>query len=96
MAPLALELAASTFELCKTAQHTLDLDRARDFVGAYIDAGGPVPPSDVSALIPLMRLLIRRDALLTLAHSDAPDQQAYAKRQIGAFQSLKQVRLSWI
>ena len=92
VAPLALELAAATFELCKTDAHTLNLDRAADFVQAYRDADGPVPLHELAFLIPLMRVWIREDARRALLHSDTPVELAYAEQQVEAFQTLRTLR----
>jgi Ser/Thr protein kinase RdoA (MazF antagonist) len=91
VAPLALELAAATFELCKDTSQTLHVDRARAFVKAYLEADGPIPEREIELLPMLMRVWIREDVQRSLLQPNNPDGQAYRQQQIRAFQALKDI-----
>ncbi len=85
--PLALELAGATFELCKRQDNSLDLERADDFIAAYRSADGPVAAEELRLLLPLMRLWIRRDAVLNHIHDSALNHD-YVQGQARAFRAL--------
>ena len=91
--PLAVELAAATFELCKNDEHVLQLDHADRFVAAYRAAGGPVHDHEIKMLLPLVRLWIRNDARLSLAY-DGDLGSDYVAKQIRAFRDL--ARCNWM
>lgn len=90
--PLSVELAAATFELCKDESHALHPDRARGFVRAYLESGGPVPVEEAEHLISLMRVWIRSDAARSLHLAAEEAERAYALRQIDAFHALREIR----
>jgi Ser/Thr protein kinase RdoA (MazF antagonist) len=53
---LVLELGRAVWEFCKCKRrHTLQLPRARAFLRAYQEAGGPVPQRELDLLVPFMR-----------------------------------------
>jgi Ser/Thr protein kinase RdoA (MazF antagonist) len=85
--PLAAELASATFELCKNDEHVLQFDTANEFVRAYREAGGPIHDSEINLLLPLIRVWLRNDALLSLAY-DGHSGSDYATKQVRAFSDL--------
>jgi len=86
--PLVVELAGATFEFCRNDDHVLDFKRADAFVAAYRNSGGPVPDSELTLLLPLIRLWIRNDARNSLAYDQGSGANEYAEKQISAFQAL--------
>lgn len=65
---LARELAWATWEFGHDeSSRELDLDRARTFLTGYRDVSGPFEPGLAQALIPLMRVELRRNARYSLA-----------------------------
>ncbi|MEN8143749.1 MAG: phosphotransferase [Gemmatimonadota bacterium] len=92
LGPLVLELAGATFEFCKNDDHILQADRAREFLRAYLNAGGPVPDHELEMLVPFIRWWVRRDARWSLACTGG-SQSAYARKQIEAFADLAHVRI---
>lgn len=92
VAPLAVELAGATFEFCRNDEHVLQVERAREFVAAYRNAGGPLPDHEIAMLLPLMRWWVRKDARTSLAYSSGAE-NPYARNQIRAFGVLADLRL---
>lgn len=89
---LALELAGATFEFCRDDRHVLLTRRAQAFVGAYREAGGPLPDREIAMLLPLMRWWVREDARTSLAWS-AESANPYARKQVEAFWRLADVHV---
>ncbi|HEV3049412.1 MAG TPA: phosphotransferase [Longimicrobium sp.] len=62
---LVYELARATWEFCSEGE-SLGLPRARSFVQAYCEAGGPVPEGEWDLLVPFIRYTRLEDALFAL------------------------------
>jgi Ser/Thr protein kinase RdoA (MazF antagonist) len=95
---LAQELAWAVWEFGQDASRAdLDLERARNFVAAYADEGGPVPASEQRLIIPLIRKRLREEvdqAAGWVARGAAIDQD-YMDREIAAFHKLRDVDIEW-
>lgn len=82
------EVAWSTWEFAKTAAgDDLHLDRAQDFLAAYLDEGGPVSPCEFQHVVPAIRWRLRAEvrAALTAASRGMPWDPEYMAEEIRAF-----------
>ncbi len=70
----------------------LDVKRAREFVTAYCENGGPVPTREVELLVGFMRWWIREDARVSFTECPGSS-NTYAWIQVRAFAGLRDVRL---
>jgi Ser/Thr protein kinase RdoA (MazF antagonist) len=67
---VALELGRAVWEFCKCKRrHILLPARARAFLSAYQEAGGPVPETDFDLLLPFIRCALLIDALTDLGNA---------------------------
>ena len=93
---LSWELGRATWEFCKDeAVHTLDEARAHMFLGAYLEAGGPVPMSEFDMLVPFMRCVRLQEVLAALGDAlrgEAWDPE-YTLHNLLALEHLQHARL---
>jgi len=88
IAYLIEEIAWSTWEFAKTAAgDDLHLDRAQDFLAAYLDEGGPVSPREFQHVVPAIRWGLRDEvrAALAAASRGLPWDPEYRAEEIRAF-----------
>jgi hypothetical protein len=89
---LAGELGRALWEFCKSdSRHTLQAERAGDFLRAYHEAGGPVPKSDFDLLVPLNRCVRLVEVLFALdeARRSQPWDAGYTLRNLRALENLE-------
>ena len=83
---VAYDLANAMWEFCKSGDVVLNRVAADEFVRAYRDAGGTVPPEEDEALIPLVR--VRRVLELLRAPYDRTVDWNYQLCNLEAFHGL--------
>ena len=89
---LVAELGRALWEFCKSeTRQTLHAERARDFLRAYREAGGPVPESDFDLLVPLNRCVRLIEVLFALdeARRGQPWDAAYTLGNLRALANLE-------
>jgi len=89
---LMQEVAWSTWEFCQTASgDDLHHDRARAFVEAYRDAGGPCKAEEFALLIPFIRWRLREEIRFNLAAAAAGHDwdPEYVDEELRAFERLR-------
>jgi Ser/Thr protein kinase RdoA (MazF antagonist) len=68
---VVLELGRAVWEFCQCKRrHILLPARARAFLAAYQEAGGPVPETDFDLLLPFIRCTLLIDALTDLGNAE--------------------------
>ncbi len=89
---LMQEVAWSTWEFCQTASgDDLHPERARAFVQAYRDAGGPCKAEEFALLIPFIRWRLREEIRFNLAAAAAGQDwdPEYVDDELRAFERLR-------
>ena len=89
---LMQEVAWSTWEFCQTASGDgLHPDRARAFVQAYREAGGPCKAEEFALLIPFIRWRLREEIRYNLAAAAAGQawDPEYVDDELRAFQRMR-------
>lgn len=93
---LDVELAWSVWEFCQHAvEDALDVERARRFLAAYAEAGGPVRTDAPGFVIPHIRAGLAREVRMAYAARAAGGKidEAYMEREVRAFRNLRDQRL---
>ena len=87
---LARELGWAIWEFCHDeARGDLHHDRARSFLKAYAEAGGPIPPEEYRYLTSFMRWRLRNEVRVALADPAWEHwNEAYTTGEVRAFQRL--------
>jgi len=92
-APLVTELGWTLWEFCQTEDDDLDRVKAKEFLGAYRAADGPVSPNEDAGLIQAIRRRLRAEVRISLAAERADDGRpidlAYRNAEIQAFSKLR-------
>lgn len=89
---LVAEVAQATWEFSKGSDsRSFNRERARAFLDAYAEAGGPGRPHDRALVIPLIRWRLREEALLSLALEarQVPVDTSYREAVTASFRSLR-------
>jgi Ser/Thr protein kinase RdoA (MazF antagonist) len=96
IAPLILEVGWCTWEFTQTPTgDELHDDRARAFLTAYVEAGGPCPPSEFASAVQAIRWRLRNESRYELAAAARGEDwdQEYTEQQIRAFAQLRGRRI---
>ena len=89
---LAFELGRAIWEFCDEDDE-LDVDFAHQWLEAYVDAEGPVPPDEFDTLVTMMRVSVLSDALRDLTYEGpTEDVLDYHVGSIRRLEHLAQVR----
>ena len=81
----------------QAADADLDLERARRFLTAYRNEGGPVRAAEDRNIIPLIRMRLRDEVRVALAQpgEQSQDDKEYTEREIAAFERLRGREVDW-
>jgi Ser/Thr protein kinase RdoA (MazF antagonist) len=72
---LSYELARATWEFCEDENHhTLNREKALNFVSAYQEAGGPVPSAEFNLLVPFIRCVRIIEVLFHLGQASQSEE----------------------